>query len=118
VANIIEYAVRAETHEGKVMTLRSGFGSAEDAEDHPVLMALWKRVWVEPVSIPAPKDAAPVPAPRPWDWLWIGATNGGGHIYLLDATGRKIGVVWGKGGEKEKTADLIIEAVNNFSQEG
>ena len=40
----------------------------------------------------------------------MGATNGGGHIYLLDANGRKIAAIWGKAGEKEKTADLIIEA--------
>ena len=45
----MEYAVMVETHEGKTMTLRHGFSSQDDAEDHPVQMALWRRVWVAPV---------------------------------------------------------------------
>jgi len=52
-------------------------------------------------------------APRPWDWTWVSANaSGGGHIYLLDANGRKIAAIWGKGEEKEATADLIISLVN------
>lgn len=52
-------------------------------------------------------------APRPWDWTWVSAkASSGGHIYLTDANGRKIAAIWGKAGEKEKTADLIIAAVN------
>jgi hypothetical protein len=46
----MEYAVKAETHEGKVMVLRRGFASKEEAEDHPIKMLLWKRVWVEPIE--------------------------------------------------------------------
>jgi hypothetical protein len=53
-------------------------------------------------------------APRPWDWVFVSTdtASGGGHIYLVDANGRKIAAIWGKGGEKEATADLIITAVN------
>jgi hypothetical protein len=52
-------------------------------------------------------------APRPWDWQWVGGTrNGLGHIYIVDANGRKIAAIWGKAGEKVHTADLIIDAVN------
>ena len=30
--------------------------------------------------------------PRPWNWTWVAANaSGGGHIYLTDDNGRKIG---------------------------
>lgn len=61
----MEYTVKAETFEGNVMTLRRGFSSEEAAEDHPVQMSLWKRVWVEaiPEAPPTPPPALP---PLPW----------------------------------------------------
>jgi hypothetical protein len=37
----MEYAVKAETHEGKVLILRRGFASHKDAEDHQIQMSLW-----------------------------------------------------------------------------
>jgi hypothetical protein len=43
----MEYAVKAETDEGKILILKRGFASQEGAEDHPVQMSRWKRVWVE-----------------------------------------------------------------------
>jgi hypothetical protein len=46
----MEYAVKSETHEGEILILRRGFTSQEEAEDHPVQMSLWKRVWVEPID--------------------------------------------------------------------
>jgi hypothetical protein len=46
----MEYAVKAETHEGKILILQRGFASQEEAEDHPIQMSLWKRVWVEPID--------------------------------------------------------------------
>jgi hypothetical protein len=51
---------------------------------------------------------------RPWDWTAAETptSNGNFHLYLVDANGRKIGVIWGKAEEKEATADLIIAAVN------
>ena len=35
--------------------------------------------------------------------------HGKGHVYLLDATGRKIGVVWGKPDEKLALVNAIID---------
>jgi hypothetical protein len=46
----MEYAVRAETKEGDVVTLKRGFPSRSDAEDHPIHLHLWRRVWVEPAA--------------------------------------------------------------------
>jgi hypothetical protein len=46
----MEYAVRAETKEGDVVTLKRGFTSLSDAEDYPVRLSLWHRVWVEPAA--------------------------------------------------------------------
>jgi hypothetical protein len=43
----MEYAVKAETKEGDIVTLRRGFPSRSDAEDFPVRLSLWRRVWVE-----------------------------------------------------------------------
>jgi hypothetical protein len=47
---LMEYAVKAETHEGKVVTLRDGFPSRAVAEDFPVRLAKWRRVWVERIE--------------------------------------------------------------------
>jgi hypothetical protein len=46
----MEYAARAETKEGDVVTLKRGFPSLADAEDYPVRLYLWRRVWAEPVA--------------------------------------------------------------------
>lgn len=46
----MEYAVRAETKEGDVVTLQRGFPSLSEAEDYPVRLYLWRRVWVEPAA--------------------------------------------------------------------
>ena len=46
----MEYAVRAETKEGDVVTLKRGFPSRSDAEDYPIHLHLWRQVWVEPVG--------------------------------------------------------------------
>ena len=53
-------------------------------------------------------------APTPWNWLSTQAAsnNGACHLYIVDANGRKIAAIWGKGDEKVKTAELIIAAVN------
>jgi hypothetical protein len=47
---LTEYAVKAETHDGKVVTLRERFPSREVAEDFPVRLAKWRRVWVERIK--------------------------------------------------------------------
>ena len=46
----MEYAVKAETDEGKVLILKRGFASQEEAEAHPIRMSHWKRVWVEAIQ--------------------------------------------------------------------
>ena len=48
----MEYVVKAETRDGKIAVLKRGFASKEDAEDHPIRMSDWKRVWVEAVQVP------------------------------------------------------------------
>lgn len=114
----LEYAVKVETHEGNVLTLRRGFASEDDAEDHPVEMRLWKRVWVEPIGELPPPPAPPTLPPMPWDWIAAAfpTNNAKTHIYLTDATGRKIAAIWGREGEKELTADLILKAVSAYQQ--
>lgn len=50
--------------------------------------------------------------PMPWDWIASSApsANGAFHIYLVDANGRKIAAIWGKGSEKKAIADFIVRA--------
>lgn len=108
-----EYAVFAETHEGNIHTLRRGFFSRDAAEDHPVQMSLWKRVWVDLWKVTQP-ESPPEAAPRPWTWTMQLTVSGPGHIYLVDASGRKIAVLWGKKGERELNAELIVDAVNDI----
>lgn len=43
----MRYVVKAETHDGVERTLRGGFESFEDAEDHPVKLSDWRRVWID-----------------------------------------------------------------------
>lgn len=50
----------------------------------------------------------------PWNWEAAGSPSGNGayHIYLVDATGRKIAAIWGKGAEKQAMAEHIVGLVN------
>jgi hypothetical protein len=52
--------------------------------------------------------------PLPWDWVAAGKPNNNGsfHAYLVDANGRKIAAIWGRGNEKEAIADFILRATN------
>jgi hypothetical protein len=43
----MEYVVKGETPEGEITIVKRGFASREEAEDHPIRMSRWKRVWVE-----------------------------------------------------------------------
>jgi hypothetical protein len=47
----MEYAVKGESRDGRITTLKRGFVSYEAAEDHPVRMSDWKRVWIEVVGV-------------------------------------------------------------------
>ena len=46
----MEYAVKGESRDGRITTLKRGFVSYEAAEDHPVRMSDWRRVWIEVVE--------------------------------------------------------------------
>ena len=47
VEHLMEYVVKAQSRDGKIAVLKRGFASKEEAEDHPIRMSDWKRVWVE-----------------------------------------------------------------------
>ena len=53
-------------------------------------------------------------APLPWKYQFttVPNANGGVHLYLVDANGRRIAAIWGKHAEKLATAQLILDAVN------
>jgi hypothetical protein len=55
-------------------------------------------------------------APLPYNSLEISTdtASSGRHIYITDATGRKIAAIWGKADEKAFTADLLLRAVNSY----
>jgi hypothetical protein len=65
---------------------------------------------VPPGELPRSGEALP---PGPWTWTDNGPVDrplGTGFVYLHDATGRKIGTVWGTPEEKVAIANLICEA--------
>lgn len=55
-------------------------------------------------------------APGPWNWVGSAVTSANGmfHAYIIDANGRKIAAVWGKGDEKAATAHLMGAAPAMF----
>jgi hypothetical protein len=53
----MEYVVKGETIEGEIAIIERGFASQEEAEDHPIRMSRWKRVWVELIQ-PSNEDEA------------------------------------------------------------
>jgi hypothetical protein len=110
------YIVKAETHEGAILTLRKGFATQSEAEDHPVTMKFWKRVWVEPDETPPPKPKLKTLPPFPWNWISGGAAtaNGSFHAYLVDGNGRKIAAIWGAESERALVADFIVDACNGM----
>jgi hypothetical protein len=114
-ANAMEYAVRAETYDGSLLTLRRGFTSREAAEDHPVKASLWKRIWIEslgPLCLQVTSE--PELPPLPWKWVSSGSSDARGqfHIYLVDANGKKIAAIWGREGQKTLVAQHITGLVN------
>jgi len=51
--------------------------------------------------------------PGPWHYETTalkGEPDGKGHVYVVDANGRKIGVCWGPADTKIATANLMIKA--------
>ena len=51
--------------------------------------------------------------PRPWEYLTTarpGEHDGSGHIYIIDANGRKIASIWGPAETKMAIVNLILRA--------
>ena len=62
---------------------------------------------------PPASSADPAPAPLPYRWTFVPPPPSDGcPVYLIDATGRKIGAIWGKSGEKISTVKLIVDRCN------
>ena len=98
------FEVRAECLEGGILVLRR-FATREEAEDHPVTMAYWKRVWVQEAD-PAPvRDT--ISPPLPWRPEWRGKRG-----YILDANGKALISLLGTPERQEHAAKLICSAVN------
>jgi hypothetical protein len=52
-------------------------------------------------------------APGPWSYETTaapGTPDGNGHVYIVDATGRRIASLWGPARVKMATAQLMITA--------
>lgn len=94
------FEVRAEMHgDGKEVVLRR-FDTREEAEDHPVVMKHWRRVWVAECEV---ADRLPdIAPPLPWTVEWVG-----GHAYVVDADGRKIASLLGSQKRREYVANVI-----------
>lgn len=59
--------------------------------------------------------------PLPWSYetnARVGEHEGSGFVYLLDASGRKIGTVWGKPDEKLAIVELICDAADAKHRRG
>lgn len=96
----MEFAIKGETKDGGILMLRRGFPTRDAAEDHPIQMSLWKRVWVEEIEpVPVPIETPP---PFPWTVQWIGV-----FAYVLDADGRRIASLLGSQKRREHVAEII-----------
>lgn len=58
--------------------------------------------------------------PLPWSYetnARTGAHEGNGFVYLLDATGKKIGTVWGTPDQKLAVVEAICDASDQLHKE-
>ena len=94
------YQVMGESPSGKTLTLRRGFASEDDALDHPVRLALWKRVWVESTPPSEPPDNSP--PPFPWSVRWAGSL-----AYMVGADGKVFATLLGTHTRREQVAALL-----------
>jgi hypothetical protein len=109
----MSFALKTETHTGKIMALRRGFSTYEEAESHPVTLSLWKRVWVEQeADQEKPDEELP---PFPWEWIAAGSpsNNGSFHAYLVASNGKKIAAIWGNNHNKRLIANFVTDACND-----
>lgn len=98
---MIQFAVMVEMKTGEIKPLRY-FPTRGAAEDHPVRMTHWKRVWVEEVERGTlPDDTA---SPLPWSILWSGMA-----AYIVDANGKKLGALWCGPKRRELNAAMILD---------
>ena len=95
------YQVMGESHTGKTLTLRKGFASEDEALDHPVRLACWKRVWVD--KSPPPEMPDNSPPPFPWSARWAGTLT-----YMEDANGKVFATLLGTYARREHVVLLLL----------
>ena len=96
------FQVMGESHTGKTLILRKGFANEDDALDHPVRLAHWKRIWIEK-SLPEeqPDNSAP---PFPWSVRWAGTLT-----YMLDANGKVFATLLGTQARREHVVTILCD---------
>lgn len=99
----MRFVLKGETHPGAILTIRR-FKTREAAEEHPVLMKYWKRVWVEEDTAPEPPvlDYAP---PLPWSVEWVHT-----FTYVRDAENNRIMTLYGPMKRREHLERMLREA--------
>ena len=96
------FRVRATDHSGYTHTLRTGFATREQAEDHPVVARHWSKIWIEPET-EAQKAPDILPPDLPWTVEWLG-----GYAYAVDAHGKKIMSLLGPQKTREAVATILM----------
>ncbi len=94
------FQVMGESHSGKTLTLRKGFASEGDALDHPVRLALWKRIWIE--MSPPLEQPDNSPPPFPWSVRWAGSL-----AYMVGADGKVFATLLGTRARREHVAATL-----------
>lgn len=99
------WEVRAETHEGKDVCLRRGFQTHDDAENHPIKLSKWRRVWVQETAVQA--VSSPATLRLPWQVIQ-GASER--FTYIEDADGSRIASLWGAFERRERVIRILVDA--------
>lgn len=98
------YAVMGETEDG-VLRLRT-YATREEAEDHPVKLSLWNRVWIEEV----PDRALPQRQERTLRLPWsVDEPSGKSFTYLRDADGTRVASLFGSYEERQRIVAVLRE---------
>lgn len=72
-----EFAVKGELQNGQIRTIERGFPTHEEAEDYPVRLSEWCRVWVEAIVEAGPQRERAKPGPKRNNRLaWANAAFG------------------------------------------
>lgn len=93
------FEVKVETHDGGIHVLRR-FAAREEAEDHPVKLSQWKRVWIERAE---PKKTI-ADAPLPWT-----IKTEGRWTYLIDGNGKRMASLYGSKERLDAIEKILIE---------